>query len=63
MYSKIFVMDVKIRVGVNAMLGYRGVKIMAPPYKEDKILCSPTSALEKEQMLSKELRNRFVTDK
>ena len=53
----------KIRVGVNEMrvrtkrLGCRGVKIMAIPYKKDKALCSPTSALEKKRMLSKELRN------
>jgi len=29
-----------------------GVRIMAIPYKKDKALCSPTSALEKEQMLT-----------
>jgi hypothetical protein len=30
-----------------------GVKIMAMPYKKDNALCSPTSALEKKQMLSR----------
>jgi hypothetical protein len=35
-------------------LGCRTVKIMAIPYEKDKALCSPTSALEKKQMASKE---------
>ena len=37
-----------------------GVKIMTMPYKKDIALCSPTSAFEKKQMLSRlgeELRN------
>jgi hypothetical protein len=65
--SKIFVTNEKIQVGVNinAMrvrtkrLGYRGESrsFMAIPYKKDRALCSPTSALEKERMLSEELRN------
>ena len=48
-------------MGVNAMsgrtkrLGYRGVRIMATPYRKDKALCSPTGALEKKRMLSEEL--------
>jgi hypothetical protein len=58
MYSKIFVMDEKIGVGANSVFGYRGVKTMAIPYEVDKVLCSPTSALEKERMLSEELMNR-----
>jgi hypothetical protein len=36
------------------------VKIMARPYKKDNALCSPTSALEKKQILNRlgvELRN------
>ena len=34
-----------------------GVRITAIPYKKDKALCSPTSALEKKRMLSEELRS------
>jgi hypothetical protein len=47
-------------VGVNAVKvrtknGLQGeVKMM---YKKDKGLCSPTSALQKKQMRSEELRN------
>jgi hypothetical protein len=31
---------------------------MAMPYKKDNALCSPTSAWEKKQILSEELRNQ-----
>jgi len=56
---------IKIRVAANAMsvrtkrLGCGGVKIMAIPYKKDKGLCSPTSALEKKRINveREELRN------
>jgi hypothetical protein len=45
----------------NKMSGLQGrVKILTMPYKKDNTLCSPTSALEKERMLSRlgeKLRN------
>jgi hypothetical protein len=58
----------KIRVGVNAMPAQRAtggrVRIMAISYKKGKALCSPTSALERnEWILSEELRiPSFLTD-
>jgi hypothetical protein len=64
--SKIFVMnnpngrEPECNEGANKPSGLvqGGVKIMAIPYKKDKALCSPTSALEKKsRMLSEELRN------
>jgi len=53
-YSKIFVMNEKDPSGRECTVCEQnvwatGVKILAIPYKKDKALCSPTSALERNE--------------
>ena len=51
--------ELECNKGANQMSGLvqGGIKIMAIPYKKGKAMCSPTSALLNERMLSEGLRN------
>jgi len=71
MFENICINEKGLNVGVDAMnenetsgLPVQGmIKIMAIPYKKDKALCSPTSALEKKRMNAERgAEESFLTD-